>query len=200
MRIALLRHGPTDWNAQGRIQGRHDIPLSDAGMQEMARRAPPEGFKTARAFTSPLLRARQTAELLGLKNAVTDERLSEHFWGRWEGMTREEILAQDGADAFVRAGTAYDFCPPDGEPTRAFVARVAGFLSAIATGQGDAIAVTHRGVLRSAYALATGWPMTEPMPAALDVSRVLILTLDGEGRASIDALNVPLAQKTGRFA
>jgi broad specificity phosphatase PhoE len=161
----------------------------------MARMAPPQGFADARAFTSPLLRARQTADLLGLKNAMADDRLSEHHWGRWEGLTNAQILSDDGDDAFLRAGTAYDFCPPDGEPVRDFVARVADFLRHVAREEKDAIAVTHRGVMRSAYALATGWGMTEPMPRDMDVSRALILELDSKGTPAIAALNFPLNTK-----
>jgi len=188
LRIAFLRHGPTDWNEEGRIQGRIDMPLSAAGRAKMAGLLPPAGF--ARAFTSPLVRARETAALLGFADAVADARLAEHHWGEWEGMTREEILARDGADAFSRAGTAIDFTPKGGESTRALLARVADFITDVARGQGDAIAISHRGVLRSAYTLASGWDMATPMPEKLDLSAALILAVDGAVR--IDEMNVAL--------
>ena len=170
MRIAFLRHGPTDWNEEGRIQGSIDMPLSAAGRVKMAGLLPPVGFETARAFTSPLGRARETAALLGYPDAVRDVRLAEHHWGEWEGMTREEILARDGADAFTRAGSAIDFTPKGGERTRDLLARVADFLRDVAREPSPAIAIAHRGVLRSAYTLATGWDMATPMPAKLDLS------------------------------
>jgi broad specificity phosphatase PhoE len=128
VRLAFLRHGPTDWNEEGRIQGRLDMPLSAAGRTKMAGLMVPQGFETARAFTSPLGRARETAKLLGFADAVPDARLSEHHWGEWEGLTREEILARDGADAFARAGAAGDFTPKGGESTRDLLARVADFI------------------------------------------------------------------------
>jgi probable phosphoglycerate mutase len=192
LRIAFLRHGPTAWNGEGRIQGRIDTPLSPAGVTKMAGLLPPEGFETARAFTSPQLRARETAALLGFPHATPDARLAEHHWGSWEGLTREEILARDGADAFTRAGIGIDFTPKDGESTRDLLARVAGFLRDVARGEGDAIAIAHRGILRSAYTLATGWKMMTPMPEKLDLETALILALDGEGKATIAELNVPL--------
>ena len=192
MRIAFLRHGPTDWNAEGRIQGSIDMPLSAAGRAKMAGLLPPQGFETARAFTSPLLRARETAALLGLINAVPDARLAEHHWGEWEGMTREEILARDGADAFVRAGSAIDFTPKGGESTRALLARVADFIADVTQGEGDAIAIAHRGVLRSAYTLATGWDMATAMPEKLDLSGALILAVEADGVPRIAAMNVAL--------
>jgi broad specificity phosphatase PhoE len=191
MRIALLRHGPTDWNAQGRIQGTLDLPLSEAGQAHVSRLLPPAGFADATAYTSPLIRAHDTATLLGL-HPIVDPRLAEHGWGEWEGLTREEILARDGADAFVRAGAGLAFTPPGGERTSDLVARVRSFLFSVAKSQRDAIAVTHRGVLRSAYAIASGWEMLTPMPDALDLSKALVLSLERDGSASIAALNVAL--------
>src|SRR5579872_7170812 len=117
MRIALLRHGPTEWNAAGRFQGHTDVPLSAEGLARMRSLRPPAAFGTARAFVSPLLRARQTADALGLSNPVPDARLMEQNWGRWEGLTRDEILAQEGQDAFARVGLAVAFHPPGGEST-----------------------------------------------------------------------------------
>ena len=198
MRLAFLRHGPTDWNAEGRIQGSIDMPLSQAGRAKMAGLLPPQGFEAARAFTSPLRRARETAALLGFADAVPDARLAEHHWGEWEGLTREEILARDGADAFLRAGTAIDFTPKGGESTRALLARVADFIRDVARGDGEAIAFAHRGVLRSAYTLATGWDMATPMPAKLDLSMALILEVEAEGKPRIAEMNLPLRFRESR--
>lgn len=195
MKIAFLRHGPTGWNAQGRIQGRLDMPLSDEGRAKMAMLGPPEGFAHARAYSSPLSRARETAALLGLADPILDERLAEHHWGLWEGLTREEILARDGEDAFVRAGTGGDFTPPDGERTADLIARVRSFLDDVAQRREDAIAITHRGVLRSAYTIATGWKMLTPMPDQLDLAKALVLELRPDGAAKIAMLNVSLKSK-----
>ena len=96
LRIAFIPHGPTQWNDEGRLQGRQDIPLSEAGRLKMSGLRPPAGFESARVFVSPLSRARETARLLGLVDAVVDERLSEHGWGSWEGLTREEIAREMG--------------------------------------------------------------------------------------------------------
>jgi probable phosphoglycerate mutase len=196
LRIAFIRHGPTQWNDEGRLQGRQDIPLSEAGRLRMSALRPPAGFESARAYVSPLSRARETARLLGLADAVVDERLSEHGWGSWEGLTRDEILARDGQDAFERAGRGIDFTPKGGESTRELMARVGAFLGDVAKDESDAIAVAHRGILRTAYALATCWDMTSPMPVKLDLTCALILTLKPDGQAEISELNVPLRSKT----
>jgi len=196
LRIALLRHGPTDWNEEGRIQGRTDIPLSAAGRAKMAALLPPKGFEGARSFVSPLARARETAHLLGLADPIVDERLIEHHWGEWEGLTREEILARDGADAFERAGHGIDFRPKGGESTRELLDRVSQFLRDVSVLHLDAVAVAHRGILRSAYTLATGWNMASAMPEKLDLSKALILSLQPDGKPRIDEMNVPLSSKT----
>jgi len=198
MKLALLRHGPTLWNAQGRIQGHTDIPLSDEGIAKMQGLLPPPPFGEARVFVSTSRRARQTAEALGLADATWDTRLMEQNWGDWEGLSRAAILARDGEDAFRRAGSEQGdaFRPPGGESTAELHDRVAAFLKDVARAERDAIAVAHLGVLRAAYTLATGWNMATPMPPDLDVSKVLILNLTPEGVPSLHALNVELIPRT----
>jgi broad specificity phosphatase PhoE len=197
MRLALLRHGPTEWNAAGRIQGHTDIPLSDAGLARMSGLRLP--FTHPRLYASPLLRARQTAEALGLGDAVLDARLMEQNWGVWEGLTREEIFSRHGSDAFEKAGSKCGeaFRPGGGESTGELHARVAALLKDVSQGEGDAVAIAHLGVLRAAYTLATGWDMATPMPADLDVSKILLLTLDSEGRPAIKSLNLDFTARTG---
>ncbi len=196
MRIAFLRHGPTLWNAQGRIQGHTDIPLSNEGLAMMRALLPPAPFEQARVFASPSRRARQTAEALGLHDATWDARLMEQNWGDWEGLSRDAILARDGEDAFQRAGRALAFRPPGGESTAELHDRVAAFLRDAIGDPNDAIVVAHLGVLRAAYTLATDWDMATPMPPDLDVSKVLILNLGADGTPGLDTLNVPFRPRT----
>jgi probable phosphoglycerate mutase len=170
-----------------------DMPLSAAGRAKMALLAPPKEFEKARAFCSPLGRAIETAKLLGLDPAI-DARLIEHHWGRWEGMTREEIVAHDGEDAFERAGRGRDFTPKGGERTADLIARVQSFLLDVGAENSDAIAITHRGVLRCGYVLATGWQMLTPMPDELDLAKALVLEVNGAA-IKIAALNVVLPRK-----
>lgn len=193
MKIAFLRHGPTEWNVAGRIQGHTDIPLSEAGFMKMRGLRLP--FVVSRVYCSPLLRARQTAEALTLANPTHDARLMEQHWGQWEGLTREQIFAQHGEDAFVKAGSQQGaaFRPLSGESTAELHERVGAFLKDIAKGEGDAAAVAHLGVLRAAYTLATGWAMDAPMPADLDVSKILVLSLDAAGTPTVETLNLNFA-------
>jgi broad specificity phosphatase PhoE len=188
LKLALLRHGPTEWNAAGRIQGHTDIPLSDAGLAKMAALRLP--LSATRVYASPLLRTRQTAEALGLAAPIFDARLMEQNWGAWEGLTRDEILARHGPDAFLKAGAGEAFRPGGGESTGELHARVAAFLKDVAQDKSDSVAVAHLGVLRAAYTLATSWDMATPMPAELDVSKILVLSLDENGVPKVAQLNL----------
>jgi broad specificity phosphatase PhoE len=195
LRLALIRHGPTAWNAEKRVQGSIDTPLSEEGRAQMAQLLPPEGFEAARPYSSPKLRARQTAALLGLKNPKLDARLAEQNWGDWEGLTRAEMLARDGEDCFVRAGSGLLFRPPGGESTGELHTRVRSFFVDLAGLDEDAVAVTHMGVLRAGYALATGWDMSSPMPAELNLKAALVLNLSADGTPTLAQLNAPLRLK-----
>ena len=196
MNLALLRHGRTEWNAAGRVQGHIDIPLSEEGFAELASRRLP--FCFPRSYASPMLRARQTAQALGLADPILDARLMEQNWGAWEGLTRAEILTRDGEDAFVKAGSnkGESFRPGGGESTGELHARVADFLKDVARQDSDAVVVAHLGVLRAAYTLATGWDMATPMPADLDVSKILLLSLDAGGMPKIGVLNLDFTART----
>ena len=100
MNLYLLRHGTTHWNALHRIQGRSDIPLDAAG-KEIARQSGAElaarGIRFAVVYSSPLLRARRTAELVAQDAPITIcEGLREVCFGEFEGRTVAEMMAEPG--------------------------------------------------------------------------------------------------------
>ncbi|MCL9662865.1 histidine phosphatase family protein [Paenibacillus hunanensis] len=105
MRIGLIRHGLTDWNALGRIQGHSDIPLNEEGRQQaskLAERLATEHIEWDHIVSSSLERAHETAriiaERLNIPLLEPDERLKERGFGQIEGMTWEEREAKWGAD------------------------------------------------------------------------------------------------------
>jgi broad specificity phosphatase PhoE len=93
----LMRHGETAWNRQGRVMGRNPVELDDGGREQvqsaltLARVLAPEVI-----FTSPLARARQTAEIIaagtGDPQVVEDPGLSEVLYGHWEGMVYDDLV------------------------------------------------------------------------------------------------------------
>jgi probable phosphoglycerate mutase len=93
----LLRHGDTEWASAGKHTGRTDIPLSTAGEAvARARAADLDGHDFALVLSSPLSRARRTAELAGVRVDAIDPDLIEWDYGAWEGLTTAQIREQLG--------------------------------------------------------------------------------------------------------
>lgn len=105
MRIGLIRHGLTDWNALGRIQGHSDIPLNEEGRKQAARlaqRLAVEPIQWDHIISSSLQRAHETAQIIADRLQIPllepDERLKERGFGQIEGMTWDEREAKWGSD------------------------------------------------------------------------------------------------------
>jgi 2,3-bisphosphoglycerate-dependent phosphoglycerate mutase len=145
--LLLVRHGETDWNADGRLQGHTDRPLSDYGRQQAQQLAEElEGEEIAAIYSSDLARARETAEIVGERLALPvglDPDLREKDWGTWEGLTSVE---RDRVE-FV------------GESTEAHQERMLRALERIAErhpGNGRVLVVTHGGSMRRVQTAAMG--------------------------------------------
>lgn len=117
------------------------------------------------AITSPALRTRETAAALGLV-ADQDASFGEQDFGRWTGLTHEQIRRREAAayDAFWRAPA--DNRPPDGESFRQQIARVAVGIERLPAG--DVILVVHAGTIRAALALALGLPPDHALRFVID--------------------------------
>lgn len=154
--LIVVRHGETDWNAIGRLQGQQDIPLNGRGRQQaqavghtLKRLYPP--IAGCRFVASPLGRARETMELMrssmGLHPAEyeLDPRLKELTFGRWEGLTWDEVRRKDPEGAARREADKWAFVPPGGESYAMLKDRVALWLGDLS---GPTVAVAHGGISR----------------------------------------------------
>ena len=145
--LLLVRHGETDWNRDGRVQGHADTPLNEAGRAQvrlLADRLVDEPFDAV--YSSDLSRARETAEILaaGLGLDVVElPELREKNFGSWEGLTDVEIL-----ERFPDAQRGHW---GDGESADELSARVEEALHRIAGSHPDGrvLVVTHGGPLRA---------------------------------------------------
>jgi broad specificity phosphatase PhoE len=94
--LLLVRHGETDWNAEGKLQGHTDRPLNEYGRRQAQALADKlAGESIDAVYASDLSRARETAEIVGEKLGLTvavDPDLREKNWGNWEGLTSDERL------------------------------------------------------------------------------------------------------------
>jgi probable phosphoglycerate mutase len=162
-RCVLVRHGETEWSLDGRHTGRTDLPLLPEGVEQAAALRAVLSTRTfAAVLTSPLVRARETAELAGLgPGAIIDEDLAEWDYGAYEGVTTAEIrVGRPGWELFADGA-------PDGESAAEVAVRVDRVIARIRSTPGDVACVAHSHVLR---VLAARWIGLEPA-----VGRSLVL-------------------------
>lgn len=196
MIVALLRHGRTEWNDARRMQGRIDIPLSDAGRAQVAAWQLPTIVRGARVVASPLARALETARLLTGAEPQVEPELIEMDWGEWEGRTFDELRAELGPVYSMTEALGLDYRPPRGESLRDVQARVERWLARVSSQPGPVVAVTHNGVLRAMVAALTGWDMVSKPPVRLLPDRIHLFEADRGHVGSIE-WNVPLQRPLG---
>jgi alpha-ribazole phosphatase len=163
----LVRHGETEWNAENRMCGRTDVPLSEAGRRQaksLAARLKPIPFEAL--YSSPLERALETARLisehLGLQ-PILDERLVELDYGQWEGRTLAEIMESDPKTYRAWDADPGQVAPPGGESGLEAQQRVVSFLDSLAAGhpQRHVLVAFHKTVCRLAICHALGMSPSE---------------------------------------
>lgn len=180
--LCFVRHGETEWNRLGRMQGSRDIPLNDLGRTQAvaAGRALSTVHPDARLFdfvSSPLARARATMELirgvldLDPRDYVVDERLRERSWGAWEGRTMPEIKQAAASDLGAYKADRWDVAPPGGESYADVCERVAAWLDGL---RRPVVAVSHAGVARAVLALVAGLPKADLPTAEIRQGHVLV--------------------------
>ncbi|HEV2815336.1 MAG TPA: histidine phosphatase family protein [Solirubrobacteraceae bacterium] len=155
--ILLARHGETKENRDRRFQGQKDVALNDTG-REQARKLADEAANEpiAALYTSPLVRARETADIVGERLGLEphpDDRLKEVDVGEWQDRLKDDVERDDpqGWAAFRSAGPGFRF--PGGESFAEQQERVVAALVDITQrGVLPALVVCHRGVVRCALA------------------------------------------------
>lgn len=190
--LALIRHGPTEWNENGLVQGRSDIPLSERGRAKVEQWRVPEMLADFDWVASPLSRAQETAQILSGRPVPGDARLVEMDWAVWEGRTLPDLRAELGNLMTAWEAKGLDFRAPGGESPREVQARLQPFLAERAEAGTPTVAVCHRGVIRAVYALAIDWDMMSKPPRRLADSTVQLFRLADDGMPSVHALDLPL--------
>ena len=194
MLIYMIRHGQTDWNAEGRMQGQKDIGLNDTGRQQ----ATANGHKLAQILgdqagefdfvCSPLGRTRDTMErvrsAMGLPpgDYRLDERLKELSFGDWEGSTLPELAEVSPERVEERARQKWGFIPPgdDAESYEILSWRIGAWLTSV---ERKTVCVSHGGVIRSCFRLIGN--VSEDEACEMNIPQDRILKIDRD-RKSID--------------
>ena len=190
--IAFIRHGATQWTADGRIQGQADVPLSPEGQSAMRAFRIPALLRGSRWHVSPLSRAVETARILGPGGFRIEPRLIEMHWGKWEGETLSGLRARLGGAMRENEDRGLHFRPEGGESPAEVQARLKTWFADIATPGRLVTAITHKGVIRATLALAYGWDMLGKPPARLDWEAAHLFDADENGHVVPVALNIAL--------
>jgi broad specificity phosphatase PhoE len=177
--LYYVRHGETDFNVAGRLQGRRDTEINAHGWRQAAEcagvlrdlfardRRQPEDFAYV---ASPLKRARETMEILratlGLEphGYDVDDRLMEISYGEWEGWTLPEIEARSGGLLAERDRDKWDFAPPGGESYRELARRIGAWYASLTR---DTVVAAHGGGARVLMALFHVLPKEEATHAQI---------------------------------
>ncbi len=191
--LAMIRHGPTAWTKEKRLQGHTDVPLSDEGRDIVSRWRIPPTLDQFHWVSSPLRRAMETARLLGAENPEIEPSIKEMNYGDWEGSRLDDLRSALGEAMAENEARGLDFRPEGGESPREVQARLLPWLSNVAGRGQPTVAVSHHGVLRALYSLAAGWTMVGRPPEKFQWGAVHYFQLDENGKVSVERLNVSLA-------
>ena len=188
--VYYIRHGETDWNVAGRLQGRRDIELNARGRAqashcgELLRDLFARDKRDPAAFdylSSPLKRATETMQLiraaLGLAPADfrRDQRLAEIAFGAWEGFTIAQLHERDPQRIAQREHDKWHFVPPDGESYEMVAQRMRAWHAGLAR---DTVVTAHGGTARGLIAdLGIAKPAAAPL---LDIEQGMIYMFEGE--------------------
>ncbi len=195
MYLLLIRHGETDWNSEGRMQGRIDLPLNARGVEQaeqLAERLAQEEHVDF-LYTSPLSRARATAEIIARRygmNPIPDVRLVERSIGKLEGMTLADFK-QAYPELYRLWHESKDhFRLPEGETRQECLDRIQSFLQTLRSQHDGArvALVTHGGTLSLMLAASIGLDLTKRFPFRFDNASLSKLDLSSV-LPRIDLLN-----------
>ncbi len=183
-KIYFVRHGETDWNVAGRMQGHQDIALNDKGRYQ----AEQVGRKLAKLvaqpaqlphLVSPMRRTWETADIMlrtmGLSTDICspEPRLKELTFGQWEGLTWKEVRSKDPERAARRDIDKWGTVPPEGDSYAMLAERIRPVFASL---QEDAVIVSHGGVARAAL-VVMGCVAQEQAPL-IDIwqGRILVIS------------------------
>ena len=171
-RLVLIRHGETDGQSSVRLYGATDVDLSPEGREQMRRASRalgPEGVDLVVA--SPLKRSWRSAWIVGRGTPVRIENdFREIHFGRWEGLSAEEIRASDPIlyEDWQAGKPGFEY--PGGEPRAEFRARVGrGLERLLASPARGALVVAHKDVIRTIVEELTGAPLDRERPALAEI-------------------------------
>jgi ribonuclease H / adenosylcobalamin/alpha-ribazole phosphatase len=194
-RLLLIRHGATGHSQESRFSGRNELPLTTAGEQQaaaLAGRVAAFG-EVAAVVSSPLRRARQTAEAIATRLALdveTDDNLAEVDFGAWEGKTFGEVQAMQPEELSAWLAST-DVAPPGGESFAAAGRRVRRGRDALMAAHAGrtVVVVTHVTPIKLLIRLALDAPLSSLFRMYLDTGSISIVDYYADGNCSVRMMN-----------
>jgi broad specificity phosphatase PhoE len=190
MKLILVRHGATEWSVSGQHTGRTNIELTEQGRTQAHRAAKAvrkvmgSDFATAPVFSSPLARAKETAQIIfGSGRVRFDNNLMEFDYGDYEGLTSTEIRLSNPTWEIWNDGC------PNGETCDAVGMRADSFLQSIERSDATVVAVAHGHLIRILAARAIGLPGAQGQIFTLDTATISIIE-DVRGKRAIKMWNL----------
>lgn len=187
--LCIIRHGPTAWTADKRLQGRTDTQLSNEGRDMVRTWHVPGDIACRDWICSPLARTQQTAEILVGKPVRIEPRIIEMNYGDWEGLRLPDLRQDLGQEMADNEARGLDFRPPGGESPRDVQDRMRPWLSELGAGGRPFTVVAHHGIIRALYAMATGWNMVDRLPQKFRFGEMHHFLIAQNGHIDIDRLN-----------
>jgi probable phosphoglycerate mutase len=174
LEVHLVRHGETEWSASGRHTGNTDIPLNPRG-EEKAKALQPRlaSIKFDAVFSSPMQRARRTAELAGFSNPEINDLLREVDYGDYEGRTSAEIHAA------YPSWEVYSDGSPNGETPAQIYSRAQAIINLAGKTGGRVIFFSHGHILRAVGAAWIRSNISVATGLMLDTAGLSVLRDDG---------------------
>ncbi|MBU2713028.1 histidine phosphatase family protein [Zooshikella harenae] len=193
--IYCLRHGTTLWNQQRRIQGRQDTHLLPEEVSRLQHLKLSPAWKQLRWYSSPLMRAQQTAQALGITYQIL-EPWQEMDWGHWEGQTLTNLRQQHPNELQYQEQRGIHLHPTQGESPYQVLQRITQWAvqeNAQQSAHIPKVIVTHKGVIRPLLAAATGWLMLDKYPTRLNWQRAHNFTWSPTQGWQLKSLNMSLS-------
>ncbi|GKX65288.1 histidine phosphatase family protein [Inconstantimicrobium mannanitabidum] len=185
MKLLLIRHGQTDWNVEGKIQGSCDIELNDTGInqaKELSHKVLNENYKLSKIYSSQQKRAVKTAEILSQAtnlDYVVMDGLEEINLGEWEGLSWTEVkekYPEEYKEWYINRRYTK---PPKGEAYQDMLDRVfAALHEIIKNNSKDVAIVTHSAVIMCIQCYLTNTPFDEMTKFKTDNTSIIEIDSD----------------------
>ncbi|URZ15902.1 alpha-ribazole phosphatase [Clostridium felsineum] len=188
LKITLVRHGETDGNKEKKYLGWTDIELNEKGiLQAKIVRDKLSEEKFDLIISSPLKRAKATAEIIGNTNIIYEDNLKEINFGLFDNLSYKEIRAQypEECEKWINNN---DFTFPHGESFSRMYTRVQNFVDKIKTKEGSILVVTHSGIIRSIIAYLLNMEEEKAWHFSIDNCGITVIDIT-KGYAVLRALN-----------